>query len=45
MCPAVRRVAGVERYVAAVKLLFDPDNAQADLLSLKVKVGRVLTDA
>lgn len=29
----------MDRYVAAVKLLFDPDNAQVDLLSLEVKVG------
>ncbi|CAM9869532.1 unnamed protein product [Ectocarpus sp. 12 AP-2014] len=31
------RVESVERYTAAVKLLFDPDNAQVDLLSLIVK--------
>eukprot|EP00752_Nemacystus_decipiens_P012928 g11442.t1 len=31
------RVASVDRYTAAVKLLFDPDNAQVDLLSLEVK--------
>lgn len=31
------RVASVERYTAAVKLLFDPDNAQVDLLSMEVK--------
>ncbi|CAM9701844.1 unnamed protein product, partial [Ectocarpus fasciculatus] len=31
------RVESVERYTAAVKLLFDPDNAQVDLLSLVVK--------
>lgn len=34
------RVASVDRYTAAVKLLFDPDNAQVDLLSLEVKVSR-----
>lgn len=34
------RVASVERYTAAVKLLFDPDNAQVDLLSMEVKVIR-----
>lgn len=34
-----RRVASVERYTAAVKLLFDPDNAQVDLLSLEIKVN------
>lgn len=33
------RVASVERYTAAVKLLFDPDNAQVDLLSMEVKVS------
>ncbi|CAM9815474.1 unnamed protein product, partial [Hapterophycus canaliculatus] len=31
------RVASVDRYTSAVKLLFDPDNAQVDLLSLQVK--------
>ncbi|CAB1099953.1 unnamed protein product [Ectocarpus sp. CCAP 1310/34] len=31
------RVESVERYTAAVKLLFDPDNAQVDLLSLVIK--------
>ncbi|CAN0523486.1 unnamed protein product, partial [Ectocarpus sp. 8 AP-2014] len=31
------RVESVERYTAAVKLLFDPNNAQVDLLSLAVK--------
>eukprot|EP00903_Cladosiphon_okamuranus_P016257 g14994.t1 len=31
------RVASVDRYTAAVKLLFDPDNAQVDLLSLEIK--------
>lgn len=36
MC--VCRVAGVEKYTNAVKLLFDPDNAQIDLLSLEIKV-------
>ena len=34
------RVASVDRYTAAVKLLFDPDNSQVDLLSLEVKVSR-----
>lgn len=43
-CPFTRvhgRVASVDRYTAAVKLLFDPENAQVDLLSLQVKVSRV----
>ncbi|CAN0206919.1 unnamed protein product [Scytosiphon promiscuus] len=31
------RVASVDRYRSAVKLLFDPDNAQVDLLSLEAK--------
>lgn len=31
-------MASVDRYTAAVKLLFDPDNAQVDLLSLEVQV-------
>lgn len=35
----------MDRYVAAVKLLFDPENAQVDLLSLQVKVSGVLTGA
>lgn len=45
--PLVRvrgRVASVERYTAAVKLLFDPENAQVDLLSLDVQVSRARGD-
>lgn len=32
------RVASVEKYTDAVKVLFDPDNAQVDLLSLEIEV-------
>lgn len=39
LCVALTRVASVDRYTSAVKLLFDPDNAQVDLLSLEVKVS------
>lgn len=38
------RVASVDRYTAAVKLLFDPDNAQVDLLSLEIKVSQARVD-
>lgn len=31
------RVASVEKYTDAVKVLFDPDNAQVDLLSLEIE--------